>query len=747
MSLTPRWALFLLVLGGPLAAQTSEPEKPVPHVPKTPISREELDRREAHRLYARGVMNERRNRLVEAVRAYEAAARLDPGSAAIPRALAPLYLALDRTDDALIACRRTIARDREDYRTGFLLARQLRAMDRNDEAVEVLQKITRAKSLKERPDQAAQIWYDLATLQEQSGDLAGAEKSLRKVAHLFDNASAMVESSHFTREEVASQAAETYERLGRVCLKLKAVSRAVRAFEMAQKNDPRRAARLAFNLAQVQRDQGKYRDALTQLEVYLRSQPQGIEGYQLKLDLQRKLGRMADILPDLLAAAERDPHNLALQLLLAKEYRKGGRSADAEKLYNDLLDRYLNAEVYRGLFALHKEEGRSGAEKVLNRLDRALDGAAGDDRKAANANDAANARAMLSVLKDDADLVKMILEASIRRIGGRGRLSYATKGILASLAARSNQLDFAERLYRACLDHPAGLGRMEAEIYAGLLEVLQLEHKAAAIVEVARLGLAKAQQTNRVLFHRALVYAYLQLEKPKEALASADDAVTDSGKAQLLGSKKLRIYALSEVGQHQKALDECQSMLKEYNQGGELREVRLTLSRVLLQMGKHEESDEQLQKILEADPNDATACNDLAYHWADRNKHLEEAERLIRKAMELDRKQRTGSGTAFAGNDGDQDNAAFVDTLGWVLFRLGKLEEARAELEKASKLPSGDDDPVVFDHLADVYMRLKEKDRALLAWKKALALFDQGTRRKSDDRYKEIQDKIRLLKP
>jgi hypothetical protein len=82
-----------------------------------------------------------------------------------------------------------------------------------------------------------------------------------------------------------------------------------------------------------------------------------------------------------------------------------------------------------------------------------------------------------------------------------------------------------------------------------------------------------------------------------------------------------------------------------------------------------------------------------------------------------------------------------------VLFRRGKLTEARAELEKASTLPSGDDDPVVFDHLADVYYRLKEKAKALQAWKKALALFDEGTRRKSDERYKEIQDKVRLLKP
>ena len=553
----------------------------------------------------------------------------------------------------------------------------------------------------------------------------------------------MIEAGRLTREEVTAQAAETYERLGKVCLKAKAVDRAIAAFETAQKKDSVAHPRLAYNLAQVLRDQGKYRKALAQLETYLGTQPQGIEGYEMKLDLQRKLRRQADIVPGLEAASDRDPNNLGLKLLLAREYRKAGKSSDAETIYTELLKRYLNVEVYRGLFELYKEEGRPGAERILTRLDEAMKGAAGDEKKPGNANDAANARAMLGVLRDDADLVKMILHAAVRRLGGG--LSYPTRGLLATLAGRTRQLDLAEQLYRSCLDRPGGLGTMEAEVYAGLIEVLTLQHNHAAIVEIARQGLARAQQTNRVMFHRSLLYAYLSLEKPKEALAAAEEAVNDSGKGQLLGSRKLKAYVLSEIGKHKEAVAECEAMLKEYNQGGELREVRLTLSRVYLTMGEHDLSDKQLELILDADPNDATACNDLGYHWADRNKNLEEAERLIRKAIDLEKKQRMGSG--FPGPDSEKDNAAFVDSLGWALFRRGKLEEAKAELEKASSLPGGDDDPVVFDHLADVYYRLKETAKALAAWKKALSLFETGTRRKSDDRYKEIQDKVRLLKP
>ena len=96
--------------------------------------------------------------------------------------------------------------------------------------------------------------------------------------------------------------------------------------------------------------------------------------------------------------------------------------------------------------------------------------------------------------------------------------------------------------------------------------------------------------------------------------------------------------------------------------------------------------------------------------------------------------------------DSDLENAAYIDSLGWVLFRKGDLKGARAELEKAAKLPGGDDDPVVWDHLADVLFRLGEKDKAIAAWQKALALFDSRVRPK-DERYKEIQQKMKQTAP
>jgi tetratricopeptide (TPR) repeat protein len=93
--------------------------------------------------------------------------------------------------------------------------------------------------------------------------------------------------------------------------------------------------------------------------------------------------------------------------------------------------------------------------------------------------------------------------------------------------------------------------------------------------------------------------------------------------------------------------------------------------------------------------------------------------------------------------DSDRDNAAYVDSLGWVLFRKGDWKSARRELETAVSLPSGDDDPVVWDHLGDVYFRLKEVEKAGNAWKTAIELYESGGRRRPDERYREIKEKLR----
>ncbi|MGD1020236.1 MAG: tetratricopeptide repeat protein [Verrucomicrobiia bacterium] len=100
------------------------------------------------------------------------------------------------------------------------------------------------------------------------------------------------------------------------------------------------------------------------------------------------------------------------------------------------------------------------------------------------------------------------------------------------------------------------------------------------------------------------------------------------------------------------------------------------------------------RKCLELDPEDDTAANYLGYMWADKGTNLEEALGLIQKAVKLDPK-----------------NGAYLDSLGWVLFKLGRNDEALVQMRRAVDLMK--DDPVVLDHLAEVLLKLGKTDEAI----------------------------------
>ncbi len=188
---------------------------------------------------------------------------------------------------------------------------------------------------------------------------------------------------------------------------------------------------------------------------------------------------------------------------------------------------------------------------------------------------------------------------------------------------------------------------------------------------------------------------------------------------------------------------ECKALLKDNNRLAEVVEVRYLLSNVYAAAKRHADSEEQLQLILKIEPDNATVNNDLGYLWADQGKNLAAAENMIRKALEAERSQRRKSPNLTS--DDDKDNAAYVDSLGWVLYRRGQIDEARKELERATTLGDGDD-PVIYDHLGDVYQHLKMRPEASRAWQRALELYDQGIRTKDEERVRDIRRKIDQVK-
>ena len=146
--------------------------------------------------------------------------------------------------------------------------------------------------------------------------------------------------------------------------------------------------------------------------------------------------------------------------------------------------------------------------------------------------------------------------------------------------------------------------------------------------------------------------------------------------------------------------------------------VLFRIGALLERMGMRDQAEKTFYDLLEVDPDHAEALNYLAYLYAEENVRLEEALAMARRAVAL------------------KEAGHILDTLGWVLYRLERYEESRAHLEKAHALLP--DDPVILEHLGDVYQRLGMKEAAVEAYRRSLeSAPDQGS----------VKDKLQELAP
>ena len=112
--------------------------------------------------------------------------------------------------------------------------------------------------------------------------------------------------------------------------------------------------------------------------------------------------------------------------------------------------------------------------------------------------------------------------------------------------------------------------------------------------------------------------------------------------------------------------------------------------------------ERDLKRVLELDPDNADALNALGYSLADRTDRFDEALVLIQRALAI-----------------KPQEAAFIDSLGWVHYRLQNYEEAVVQLRRALALFENDE---VAAHLGEALWMLGEPAEALEVWSRALEL-------------------------
>jgi tetratricopeptide (TPR) repeat protein len=136
--------------------------------------------------------------------------------------------------------------------------------------------------------------------------------------------------------------------------------------------------------------------------------------------------------------------------------------------------------------------------------------------------------------------------------------------------------------------------------------------------------------------------------------------------------------------------------------------VQFAVASALERTGRFAESALMFSSLLRREPDNAPALNYLGYMYADSGVHLEESLKMIKHALVL-----------------EPNNGAYLDSYGWVLYRLGRLEEAEIQIRKA--LDVVDSDPTILEHLGDILEAQGRIDEAREHWQRALDIDPENT--------------------
>ena len=153
---------------------------------------------------------------------------------------------------------------------------------------------------------------------------------------------------------------------------------------------------------------------------------------------------------------------------------------------------------------------------------------------------------------------------------------------------------------------------------------------------------------------------------------------------------------LRDVDRYQEAADVLEAGIKQFPDSVDL---LYDYAMATDKLGNYASMETSLRKIIEISPNNQQAYNALGYSLADRNIRLPEALTLIQKAMQL-----------------SPEDAFITDSLGWVQFRLGNLDEAEKQLRHAYGLRN---DPEIGVHLGEVLWLSGKQAEAKQLWRDA----------------------------
>ena len=386
-------------------------------------------------------------------------------------------------------------------------------------------------------------------------------------------------------------------------------------------------------------------------------------------------------------AARRDPDDVGSRLRLAGLEQRIGRQAEAAALYAEVL-RIDPAEpealVGAGRIAL-----ASGDAVAARAYFQQLLGTAGDPVAAALQVSAAWRGAHLP------DEALSILDQALRADTDDPRLHF-TRGLLLEGLGRN------EAAVEAFGQIAATAGPLHVAALARAADNLSLlgRHEAATGALRRAAGLVRPGAEEAQAIWEVVPDVFRRAGRPADAL----DLLRSDAPG---GAEAVLAIAQAEVLLDLERHDQAQALLaaRLVESPGDTG-LAFALAAARERAGDVDGAVGLMQAVLRGDPDNASALNFVGYVWADRGIRLDEARRLLQRAVEL-----------------RPEEPYFLDSLGWCEFKRGNFEAAARLLERARERAPRE--AVVLHHLAAAYAGLGRIEEAQALWAEALALLDR----------------------
>ena len=477
---------------------------------------------------------------------------------------------------------------------------------------------------------------------------------------------------------------------------------------------------LQMTLGRLQLRSGKTADGVTTLEKLAQQVPWAAEPLALIAEGKTTLGKVDEAADALEAAAEINPRYF---VSLGDLYERQGKWPDAAGAYGnavqanrtpprDLRIRWANA-------LLNTEGGASKAKEVLSGLlkesptdTRLLYLMSNAERESGDAAAAeATARKLTSADPSNVNGLYALALALFDR--------YAYRQVVESLTpfekdaaarAKGRETEGAMVLVQLGIAHQQ-LGEWDAaiasftsarnltpkdtELDAYIVQAHLAARRFDRADQLARESLARTPDQPRMVRLRSQALA-------KSGKTAEANKLLEDGLAARPTSREY-LVGLADLYTDQKRTDEAVKLLEQARQHfGDDDTLTMRVANAYEQGGKFDAAEKEFRRMLSDDPLNATAMNSLSYMFADHGMKLPEAVDLAQRAVKI-----------------EPDNPAYLDTLGWALFKSGKADTAEAPLTRAAAVLVGNS--VIQSHFGDVLASRGKPAEAIAAWEKALA--------------------------